>query len=173
MTLTQVDFLNQMNKSETKEETEPQEESLEVILSWKSHPLKRSTVKASIAVGAVLLSVIIGSWYMESIVFGALAGVVMFGSLAKFFLPTTYSFDAKGVTVKSTTQTFTRPWKMFRSFYKDKNGVLLSPFIGPSRLENFRGLYITFDGNRESVMEIIKEYVIPPANIGADKESDS
>jgi hypothetical protein len=157
-----------MNKTKTSEGATPKEAPLKVILSWKSHPLKRSAGKSSIAVGAVALSIGFGGWYMESALFGALAGLVMFGSLAKFFLPTTYSFDARGVTVKSTTQTFTRPWNMFRSFYTDKNGVLLSPFIGPSRLENFRGLYLTFSDNREDVLEIVKKNVVPPEDIGSD-----
>ena len=54
---------------------------------------------------------------------------------------------------------------MFRSFYTDKNGVLLSPFIAPSRLENFRGLYITFDNNRDAVLDFVKEHVISPDDI--------
>ena len=148
------------------EESDTQADSVqEQTLSWVSHPFVRSTGKSIIAVSAVTVSLFFGAWYMESIVFGALAGLVMFGSLAKFFLPTKYTFDSEGVTVKTTTQTYTRPWSMFRSFYTDKNGVLLSPFIAPSRLENFRGLYITFDNNRDAVLDFVKEHVIPPDDI--------
>ncbi len=138
----------------------------EQTLNWVSHPFVRSTGKSVIAVSAVTVSIIFGAWYLESVIFGALAGLVMFGSLAKFFLPTRYTFDSEGITVKTTTQTYTRPWSMFRSFYADKNGVLLSPFIAPSRLENFRGLYVTFDNNSDAVLDFVKEHVIPPDGIG-------
>jgi len=150
-----------MKQSDT--QTDPVQEQ---TLSWVSHPFVRSTGKSIIAVSAVTVSLFFGAWYMESIVFGALTGLVMFGSLAKFFLPTTYTFDPENVTVKTLTQTYTRPWSMFRSFYTDKNGVLLSPFIAPSRLENFRGLYMTFDNNRDEVLAIVKEHVILPDGVG-------
>lgn len=142
--------------------------SQEETLSWVSHPLKRSLGKSALAISSVLVSVIFGAWYMQSYLFGALAGLVLFASLAKFFLPTRYTFSEEGVTVKTTTQTYTRPWTMFRSFYTDRNGVLLSPFIGPSRLENFRGLYLTFADNRERVLRYIKAHVIPPAGTDAE-----
>ncbi len=155
-----------MNDSTAQKTTTESTPEPVILLSWVSHPLKRSTGKSAVAVSAVVISVIFGAWYMESYLFGALAGLVMFGSLAKFFLPTTYTFDVEGVTVKTTTHTLTRPWSMFRSFYTDKNGVLLSPFIGPSRLENFRGLYITFADNRESVLQIVAAQVVTPAEVG-------
>lgn len=46
---------------------------------------------------------------------------------------------------------------MFRSFYPDKRGVLLSPFTRPSRLENFRGVYVRYDGNKDEVDAFVKE----------------
>ena len=71
--------------------------------------------------------------------------------------------------VKTTTQTLHKDWKVYRSYYVDKNGVLLSPFTEPTRLENFRGLYIMFNNNRDEVASFIK------ARIGGkhlqDKES--
>jgi len=155
-------------KSSPLEQTDAQTVSSKTgieTLSWVSHPFTRSRGKSVIAVSAVCLSVIVGGWYLESYLFGALAGLVMFGSLTKFFLPTKYTFDDEGVTVKTTTQTFTRPWTMFRSFYTDRNGVLLSPFMAPSRLENFRGLYLTFDNNRDEVLNFVRTHVIPPAGI--------
>ncbi len=113
---------------------------------------------------------------MESAGFGLLACVIMFFSLSKFFFPTRYRLDEKGVTVKTTTQTFTRPWKQFRSYYVDPNGALLSPFAVPSRLENFRGLYITFKDNKDEVVEYIKAHVkapvVPDSVISAAGENE-
>ncbi len=49
-----------------------------------------------------------------------------------------------------------REWSHFRSFYPDKNGVLLSPFAKPSRLENFRGVYILFGENKDEILDFIR-----------------
>jgi hypothetical protein len=55
------------------------------------------------------------------------------------------------------TRRFT--WDQFRSYYPDRNGVLLSPFVRPSRLENFRGFYLRFDGQSEDVLRVVKERI--------------
>ena len=133
-----------------------------VLLEWVSHPMKRSPGKTALAVLSILLAGVAAGWIMEAPGLGIVAVILMFASLAKFFLPTRYTLTESGVTVKTTTTTFSRPWSQFRSFYADKNGVLLSPFATQSRLENFRGLYVTFEENKERVIAIVREQVKAP-----------
>jgi len=52
-----------------------------------------------------------------------------------------------------------KDWTFYRSFYVDKNGVLLSPFERPSRLENFRGVYIRFHQNKDRVVEFVSSRI--------------
>lgn len=131
-------------------------------IAWVSHPFVQSTKRASFALSAVFASGFFAAWMMESAGFGIIASALLFFSLSKFFFPTRYRLDENGVTVKSTTQTFTRPWKQFRSYYVDPNGVLLSPFAVPSRLENFRGLYVTFKDNKDEVVAYVKAHIKAP-----------
>lgn len=139
---------------------------------WVSHPFRQSARRATIASLTVLGSGVVTYLIMSSPGFGLLATIVMFFSLSKFFFPARYSLDDSGVTVKTTTQTFTRPWNQFRSYYVDANGILLSPFAVPSRLENFRGLYITFSGNKDEVVEFVKARVKAPSSPLAPDVSD-
>lgn len=83
----------------------------------------------------------------------------MLGSLSPFFLPTYYELDNEKVKVKFFFNTKEKEWNMFKSFYVDKNGVLLSPFEKPSRLENFRGLYVRFNQNKEEVVDFVKSKI--------------
>jgi len=131
-------------------------------LEWASHPARERPRRAMVAVTAVILAGVFAGYAMDSAGFGLLATVIMFLSLAKFFFRTRYKLDDTGVTVKTTTLSFTRPWSQFRSYYIDRNGVLLSPFGRPSRLENFRGLYLNFSENREAVVERVKTHVRTP-----------
>jgi hypothetical protein len=85
--------------------------------------------------------------------------VVLFASLAKFYLPTKYRLSDKRIMVKSTTQTVYKNWSQYRSFYPDRNGVLLSPFVRPSRLENFRGLYLIFENNKKDVIRFVENHI--------------
>ncbi len=123
------------------------------VLEWTVHPVKRRPW-VSVAVSAFVVAVVaLVRITTESQVFAVLAMVIMAASLAKFYFPTRYRLDSQGVTIKTTTQTLMKEWKLYRSCYPDKNGILLSPFATTSRLENFRGIYLMFQGNREAVTD--------------------
>lgn len=131
----------------------------ETALQWSCHPVKRRPL-FSLAITLFVLFVIAMVYSTtESAFLGLLALVIMFVSLAKFYLPTHYRLSDKGVTVKTTTQTLSKHWSEYRSFYLDKNGILLSPFSEPSRLENFRGLFIMFNDNKDEVTEFVKSHI--------------
>ena len=141
------------------------------ILEWTTHPVKRKPWTAVavtlfiLAVSFVVLAATDSKW------FGFIALVVLFASVAKFYLPTKFSLMDKGVVIKSTTQTVKKPWSMFRSYYVDKHGVLLSPFTQPSRLENFRGIYLIFSDNREAVMAVVRDHVARAQDTDEARES--
>ncbi|MEK7775510.1 MAG: hypothetical protein AAB305_06460 [Candidatus Zixiibacteriota bacterium] len=126
------------------------------LIEWTCHPAKRLPwVTAVVSIFAV--SAVVAVFYTtDSRLFAVLAMLIMWGSLAKFYFPTTYRLSESRITVKTMTQTLNKDWSQYRSCYPDKNGILLSPFAHPSRLENFRGLYLMFEGNRDAVTACIK-----------------
>jgi len=135
-----------------------------VSIQWSCHPVKRRPLFSAAITLFVLLVIAMVYNTTQSAFFGLLAFIVMFVSLAKFYFPTHYRLSDKGVTVKTTTQTVTKTWSDYRSFYPDKNGILLSPFVEPSRLENFRGLFIMFNNNREEVISFVKSHIGQTSN---------
>jgi hypothetical protein len=128
----------------------------EAVLKWSTHPVKRSS-KISVLV-ILFLFVVWFTVYLTtfSLLLTILSVVIMLGSLSPFFLPTYYELDENKIKVKFFFNTKEKEWSMFRSFYVDKNGVLLSPFEKPSRLENFRGLYVRFNRNKDEVVDFVR-----------------
>ena len=129
------------------------------ILEWTTHPLRRKPLVAMLVTVFILVVGLLVFITTASKVFGTLALVVLFASLAKFYMPTRYRLSNRRVMIKTTTQTIYKDWSRFRSFYPDKNGILLSPFIQPSRLENFRGTYLIFENNKDEVIRFVREHV--------------
>ena len=129
------------------------------VLEWTSHPMRKRPIAAVlVTVFILVISALVFSTTMSK-AFTLLALIVLFMSLAKFYMPTKYKLTDKLIIIKSTTQTIKKEWKMFRSFYPDKNGVLLSPFATPSRLENFRGMFLIFSDNKDEVLSFIKDHI--------------
>ncbi len=125
-------------------------------LEWTCHPVKR---KPLVSAAVTVLILVVGAavlYIMQSLLFAVFSMVVMFAALAKFFFPTSYRLSDRRIMIKTTTQTLYKDWVIYRSCYADRNGVLLSPFAEPSRLENFRGLYIMFNNNRDEVIAFTK-----------------
>ena len=129
------------------------------VLEWTVHPVTRQPwVSAAVSVFVVVVTIGV-YWWMQNHLFTILALLILLGSLAKFYFPTHYKLTDKSVTVKTTTQTLVKEWKLYRSCYPDKKGILLSPFPTPTRLENFRGLYVMFEKNNEQVTAFVREHI--------------
>ena len=129
------------------------------VLGWTCHPVRRRPLVSLLVTLFIFLIGVVVYMATSSNTFTVLALVILYASLAKFYFPTRYRFTAKGIEVKTITQKLFKPWSMFRSYYPDKNGVLLSPFTRPTRLENFRGMYILFADNRDEVIQYVSRYV--------------
>jgi hypothetical protein len=130
-----------------------------LLLSWSTHPAKaRPLVTTSVILFLIVLAVLV---YLltYSAIFTVIAALILYGSLTQYFTKTTYEFTETRVRVKYVVNKIEKEWAQYRSYYVDKNGVLLSPFAGPSRLENFRGLFIRFARNKDQVMEIVRQKI--------------
>ncbi|MFH1690352.1 MAG: hypothetical protein ABIE42_08955, partial [Candidatus Eisenbacteria bacterium] len=88
--------------------------------------------------------------------FTVVAVLLVWGQVAGFFLPTRFSLTGKGVAVSGLVSRKEKGWGDFRSYYVDREGLLLSPFIERSRLERFRGVSLQFHGNRDEVVAFVE-----------------
>jgi len=134
-------------------------ESQPSLLEYVCHPAKRDMRITYLVILAIAICIIVVYLASFSPLLTVLAGLILFGSLAAFFFPTRYFFYDDHLAVKTTLQTLRKEWSLYRSYYPDKNGVLLSPFARQTRMENFRGLYIKFSGNRDEVMAIVRSKI--------------
>jgi hypothetical protein len=125
-------------------------------LSWTAWPMMRSPVRA--AVGILFIALV--AWTLQSWLrtgyFTVIAVLLLWGQVAGFYLPTRYALTDNGVSVRGIITKRNKEWGDFRSYFVDRDGVLLSPFIGRSRLERFRGLSLQFHGNRDDVVAFVK-----------------
>ena len=139
-------------------------------LEWVCHPAKKKPRVTFLV--TIFLLVIIGLVYYatSSVWFGVLAVLILFGSLTSYYFPTRYKFTEDAVYIKTTTQSLQKKWSQYRTYYVDKNGVLLSPFTRPSRMENFRGIYIKFWYNKDEVVAFVKERMDKDKNTEGQKE---
>lgn len=128
-------------------------------MQWTCHPVKRKPLVSALVTLFIAAIGVLIYLMTESHMFTMLGMIIMLASLAKFYFPTSFKLSDRGVTVKTTTQSLFKEWKIYRSCYPDKKGILLSPFVEPSRLENFRGLYIMFEGNADVVTSFVRERI--------------
>lgn len=133
------------------------------VLQWTTHPARRNLLKTALVTLFITLVSVIAWYATETFGFGLLALVVLTLSTARYFVPTTYRLSDRRIMIKTMTQTIYKDWSVYRSFYPDKSGVLLSPFVEPSRLENFRGVYLMFEDNRQEVVDFIRTRIGGPA----------
>ena len=129
---------------------------LPTTLSWTVHPIVENWRK-SVLLGLFLALLLFGIYLgFQSIYVALLSGIVLLGSLYKYFLPFHHQCEADRLIITSCCYRLERSWETFRSFYVDANGVLLSPFARPTRLENFRGVYVRFGKHTpEEVVDFI------------------
>ncbi len=126
-------------------------------IRWVSFPAARSLKKTVLATGVIIMACGVVFWWTKSAWWLIVSLVFLGGSLSSFFLPTGYLLTEDRVIKRILFYNVTRPWKDFRSYYVDHNGILLSPFSKPSFLDTYRGIYLRYEGNREEVTNFVQE----------------
>ena len=143
-------------------------------LSWTSWPMLKSPVRAVLAVAFMVVM----AWFIQSLFrttyFTVVAVLLVWGQVAGFFLPTRFALTDEGVSVRGLVSRRQKGWGDFRSWYVDREGLLLSPFTERSRLERFRGVSLQFHGNRDEVVgfveRVMKMEAPPGSGAAADEE---
>jgi len=158
-------------RTEALAEAEPDEGE---VLAWTCHKAKRKPLLTA-AVSALILAFGIIVFYAteRSSIFAGLTLVILFLSLSRFYLPIRYRLTDRRIMIKTMTQTLYKDWSVYRTCYPDKNGILLSPFIQPSRLENFRGIFLLFNDNAQAVTDFVKARIGHSAAVPSSTPKDS
>lgn len=128
------------------------------MIEWRSLPAKEEPRKTAYLI-AFIVFLGVGLYYTWGVWWTLLGMFLLVVNILPYFLPTTYVMNDRGVYKKGFFVTQFRGWESIKSYYVDKYGVLLSPFDKPNRLENFRGMYVRFKGNKEQVIEFIRKKV--------------
>ncbi len=124
-------------------------------LEWSVFPA-RNPRKVAIALG-IILPFLIVVYVTSGFYWTLLSAIILAASLASFWTVTKYVLDEEGVTIKRPLYTIRKPWSHYRRFDVDKNGVFLSPFRKPSRLDAYRGNYLMFgDMDRDKVIDFVR-----------------
>lgn len=126
---------------------------------WVSHPVVENQ-KKTIFLMLFLILIFVGIYFLYGFWWFMISFIFVLSSLSSYFMKTEYTTSENGVEVHSFLSHLKKDWQYYRSFYEDKNGIFLSPFVKHSRLENFRGLYLRFgNGDRETIRSLIKKHI--------------
>jgi hypothetical protein len=129
-------------------------------LSWKSHPARERPVTTILVVIFIFLVLIVVSAIMKNGFMIFLAAGIFIISLSSFFFPTTFTVDEKKVMIKYIFSAKERNLSAFRKCYPERNGILLSPYLSPTRLENFRGFYLRYGKNNKAEVDKFVETLL-------------
>lgn len=109
------------------------------------HPAKAQPVKAA----ALAFVLGIGLQAVFSLVepLTALAlSALLVASVRDFFLQTRTLFDDEGIAVGGALKgSRVYPWRRFRAFVEDRNGLFLTPYRTKRRSENARGVFFPME----------------------------
>jgi hypothetical protein len=132
------------------------------VLEWSVHPVRESSGKSAIAIGFPLIAAVLVYLWMRSWFWTLLGVILLFASEFPFFIRTAYRFDSQGVTMNRGGVKINKPWDQVRSYYPDKNGVQLSPYLKPFWMENFRGLYLQYGRHKDEILKYLEQRLPQP-----------
>jgi len=131
------------------------QEAADATLRWRSWPLVDDYPRSLGFVAAFVGACLVVGVAFGGPGYGLLAAALLSVSLARYYLPTTFELDDRGATVRLLGSARKMAWPEVRRAQTRPDGVYLSPFDRPSRLESFRGLFLRYAGNAEKVVSFV------------------
>jgi hypothetical protein len=130
------------------------------LAEWAVHLARREPRKVWVVVVALAISAVVGALALHHWVGGVLAVMFVFSSAAEFVLPIRYRITDRRVQCSYGLARLEMQWDSVRRVLRSEDGVRLSPFPRPSRLDAFRGIRIRFadgtgNGSADHVQSLI------------------
>ena len=109
---------------------------------------------------SILFMCVLGAfagWLLFHNVAFALIGFVAIGaSTAEYWLPQKYKLDRNGASAQCGISVSAIQWSDVKQVTPDERGVKLSPLSGNGRMNEFRGVYLRFNQNKDQVLEQVR-----------------
>jgi len=124
-------------------------------LSWRVHPARQRPWAAAMAVGviaalAAAAAFTAGRWW------GPATVVVLLLALQRFFFPSQFAIDERGVTARYLFGTQRLAWCDVRRLQTDGRGAYLSTRSRPSRMDASRGMHLQLGAEPKQVLARIR-----------------
>ena len=146
----------------------------EPLYSWVFHPAKASRVVTALLTVFLFLLLVLVYYLTQSRLFTIIGTIVLLGSMRSFYFPTEYKLFDDHIEVYYTISSVKKDWKIYRRVFPEKNGVFLSTFARPTRMENFRGLFVKYgEADRDRVLDIIQSRIGKKADEREDVSASS
>jgi hypothetical protein len=129
-------------------------------LQWSVHPLAQEPRLKSTALCLALMAVpVAAALSFGGLLYGVISLVVLVAAMSRYLFPTHYRLDAAGMESDHLWWKKNRRWTDFGRARIRPDGLFLSPFRRPSRLDSFRGEFLRCVGNQQSVSSFVERHV--------------
>lgn len=140
-------------------EAEPLQETDHLV--WNIHLLRQQPQRLPVVLGASLFVASVAWMLFHNLFFSFAAILMILSAAAEYLFPCQYRLTNLAARCRYGANRFEIEWKRVRRVLLYKDGVRLSPLPSPSRLDNFRGVFLRFapngqTGDRESVLRAVK-----------------
>ena len=126
-------------------------------LRWTVHPLRdEPPAKTALLIFIVLGFSVLVAIAFDAPAFGYLSAVLLTASMSRYFLPTRYALQESHILIAHLGARRTIPWSRIRRRTVGPDGVFLSPFASPHRLDPFRGCFLRLRDNRDEVIHYVE-----------------
>ena len=123
---------------------------------WTVHLARQMPERLPVVVLVLLGAPLLGGMLMGHWLFGLVAFWMLFSATADYLLPIRYEADAQGVRQRGLAPRVMR-WEQVKRVVWGEDGVLLSPFAHPSRLNAYRGVFLWYGDQREIIESLVRE----------------
>ncbi len=138
--------------------------SIEPSKTWTSHPLREEPLAKSFLLVLIILGIaFIAGVSFQSITFASLSLILLTAAMSRYLFITRYAIDAHGFTISHIGMRRQYLWTNFRRATRHPDGIFLSPFAKPHRLDTFRGQFLR-SKNPAEIYHVVKKHIaIDPA----------
>ncbi|MBX3119109.1 MAG: hypothetical protein KF784_08595 [Fimbriimonadaceae bacterium] len=124
---------------------------------WEIRLHKKQPQKFWVVLTAALFAGLVGIFLLQSLVMGVIGFVAIMLATADFWMPIKYRIDDHRASARVGLSTTAMEWSAVKRVLASDLGVKLSPLEKESKLSQFRGVFLRFDGNKEDVLNAITQ----------------